>query len=130
MKNILYTLLLPAILVGSCSPKIAQQSSAKQPFGNPIFTGWYADPEAAIFNKQYWIYPTYSAKYNQQVFMDAFSSKDLVNWTKHERIIDTAAIKWATRALWVPAIVKKNDSTFYFLALTTFKTKIRRVALA
>mgnify|MGYP000090030475 CR=1 FL=1 len=45
---------------------------------NPIVPGWYADPEAAIFNKQYWIYPTYSAAYEKQVFFDAFSS---VDWT-------------------------------------------------
>ena len=48
--------------------------------GNPVIQGWYADPEAAIFNKQFWIYPTYSAKYEQQVFLDAFSSPDLVHW--------------------------------------------------
>ena len=47
--------------------------------GNPIFPGWYADPEAAIFDHQFWIYPTYSAAYDQQVFFDAFSSPDLVH---------------------------------------------------
>ena len=48
--------------------------------------------------------------------MDAFSSKDLVNWTKHERIIDTAAIKWARRAMWAPAIVHKDGKYFLFFA--------------
>lgn len=38
---------------------------------NPVIDGWYADPEGVIFGKQYWIYPTYSAKYEQQVFLDA-----------------------------------------------------------
>jgi hypothetical protein len=28
--------------------------------GNPVFKGWYADPEGTIFNNKYWIYPTYS----------------------------------------------------------------------
>ncbi len=46
--------------------------------GNPLFPGWYADPEAALFGKQYWIYPTWSAVYEEQVFFDAFSSYDLV----------------------------------------------------
>jgi hypothetical protein len=81
---------------------------------NPIFKGWYADPEAIIFDNQYWIYPTYSAPYEKQVFMDAFSSPDLVNWTKHERIIDTAAVKWVQKALWAPAIVKKDNKYFLF----------------
>ncbi|HRU13160.1 MAG TPA: arabinan endo-1,5-alpha-L-arabinosidase, partial [Dysgonamonadaceae bacterium] len=35
--------------------------SFSQKSGNPLFPGWYADPEAAIFNNRYWIFPTYSA---------------------------------------------------------------------
>ena len=31
--------------------------------GNPVLDGWYADPEAVIFGREYWIYPTYSASY-------------------------------------------------------------------
>ncbi|MBC7934843.1 MAG: family 43 glycosylhydrolase [Rhizobacter sp.] len=82
--------------------------------GNPIFKGWYADPEAAIFQKKYWIYPTFSAPYNKQVFFDAFSSPDLINWTKHSRILDTTAIKWAKRAMWAPAVVEKNGKYYFF----------------
>ncbi|MGE9314692.1 glycoside hydrolase family 43 protein [Niabella sp. CJ426] len=84
--------------------------------GNPVFPGWYADPEVALFQKKYWIFPTYSAPYNKQVFMDVFSSKDLVNWQKHERIVDTAAIKWAWRAMWAPAIVEKDKKYYLFFA--------------
>ena len=82
--------------------------------GNPVFPGWYADPEGIILGNKYWIYPTYSAPYNQQVFMDAFSSPDLVTWTKHSRIIDTTAIKWAWRAMWAPAIVEKGGKYYLF----------------
>ena len=82
--------------------------------GNPILPGWYADPEAHVFAGQYWIYPTYSAPYDQQTFMDAFSSHDLVTWTKHERIIDTASVKWARRAMWAPSIVEKNGRYYLF----------------
>jgi beta-xylosidase len=85
-----------------------------QKSGNPLFPGWYADPEAQIFGKTYWIYPTYSAKYKEQVFMDAFSSKDLISWKKHERIIDTAAIKWAKKAMWAPSITKKGNKYYLF----------------
>ncbi|RSK45389.1 glycoside hydrolase family 43 protein [Hymenobacter rigui] len=82
--------------------------------GNPILPGWYADPEAVIFGRQYWVYPTYSAPYNQQVFMDAFSSPDLVHWTKHPRILDTTSVKWAQRAMWAPAVVQKDKRYFLF----------------
>ena len=84
--------------------------------GNPILKGWYADPEAAIFKKQYWIYPTWSDKYNKQVFFDAFSSPDLLHWKKHEHILDTASVKWAKRAMWAPAIVEKNRKYYLFFS--------------
>ncbi|MBG8555984.1 glycoside hydrolase family 43 protein [Hymenobacter guriensis] len=82
--------------------------------GNPVFPGWYADPEAVIFGKEYWVYPTYSAPFDEQVFMDAFSSPDLVHWTKHPRIVDTTSIRWARRAMWAPAVVKKDSKYFLF----------------
>ncbi|MFD2933964.1 glycoside hydrolase family 43 protein [Spirosoma flavum] len=92
----------------------AQTKPALKKSGNPLFPGWYADPEGVIFGKQYWIYPTYSAPYNQQVFLDAFSSPDLVTWTKHSRILDSTAVKWAKRAMWAPSIIKKGDQYFLF----------------
>lgn len=81
---------------------------------NPLFDGWYADPEGIIIGDEYWIFPTYSAPYDQQLHFDAFSSKDLVTWTKHERIIDKQAISWLRRALWAPAIVQKDDKFYLF----------------
>lgn len=91
-------------------PMVSQAQSS----GNPIFKGWYADPEAQIFNRTYWVYPTYSAKYKEQVFMDAYSSKDLITWKKHERIIDTASVKWANKAMWAPSITKKDGKYYLF----------------
>lgn len=46
---------------------------------------WYADPEAHVFAGEYWVYPTTSAPYDDQTYMDAFSSPDLLTWTKHPR---------------------------------------------
>jgi len=84
--------------------------------GNPVFPGWYADPEVTLFNHRYWIYPTYSAPYNDQTFLDAFSSPDLVQWTKHSRIVDTNAVTWIWRAMWAPAAVERNGRYFLFFA--------------
>lgn len=108
------TTLLTLLLLSACSRGMRQQSTEKQMSGNPILPGWYADPEGAIFNNQYWIYPTYSAPYDQQVFLDAFSSPNLVTWTKHSHILDTANVKWARRAVWAPAIVEKQGKYYLF----------------
>ncbi|HEX2976079.1 MAG TPA: glycoside hydrolase family 43 protein [Bacteroidales bacterium] len=82
--------------------------------GNPVFPGWYADPEGTIYKNKYWIYPTYSAPYKDQVFFDAFSSKDLVKWEKHSRILDTSTVKWAERAMWAPSVIEKDGKYFLF----------------
>mgnify|MGYP001555839959 FL=1 len=92
----------------------AETGGVAEHSGNPIFPGWYADPEAKVFGKAYWIYPTYSAPYNEQVFFDAFSSPDLVHWTKHGRIMDTNGVPWAHRAVWAPAVAENNGRYFIF----------------
>lgn len=69
--------ILFVIISFSLPVKSQVTGSSKATSGNPVIKGWYADPGAAIFNKKYWIYPTYSAPYEEQVFMDAFSSTDL-----------------------------------------------------
>jgi beta-xylosidase len=84
--------------------------------GNPVIKGWYADPEAAIFDKQYWIYPTWSDAYDRQLFFDAFSSPDLVRWTRHPHVLDVHAVSWAKRAMWAPAIVAKDGRYYLFFA--------------
>lgn len=102
-----------AIIHCSCLLKAQVKETAR---GNPILSGWYADPEASIFGNTYWIFPTFSAKYNEQVFLDAFSSPDLVNWKKHGRILDTGVVRWAKRAMWAPAIVEKDSRYFLFFS--------------
>ena len=83
---------------------------------NPIADGWYADPEGVVFGNKYWIFPTFSAKYEDQVFLDAFSSKDLVHWEKHNRVLDTSVIKWAKQAMWAPSIIEKNQRYYLFFS--------------
>ena len=97
-----------------CYQTFAQTAGPRTTSGNPVFPGWYADPEGIIFNKTFWIYPTFSAPYNKQVHMDAFSSKDLITWNKHPNIIDTSAIKWAKRAMWAPSIIEKDKKYYLF----------------
>ncbi|WP_423735954.1 glycoside hydrolase family 43 protein [Chitinophaga caseinilytica] len=95
-------------------PASAQQKSKRKMSGNPVFPGWYADPEAIIYGRNYWIFPTFSAPYEKQVFFDAFSSADLVKWKKHAHILDTAAVKWAKRAMWAPSVIQHHGKYWLF----------------
>ena len=119
IKSLVFLSIL--ILICSCHPLLKNGDTAKTDnasifSGNPILEGWYADPEAIIYDDTYWIYPTYSNKYSKQVFMDCFSSPDLISWTKHDRIIDTAAVTWADSALWAPGVIENKGKYYLFFA--------------
>jgi len=114
MKQIIYFAVLCLILFQGCNKKPNHEAQEEKMSGNPVFEGWYADPEGIIFGNEYWIFTTYSDAYEKQIFMDAFSSPDLVNWTKHERVIDNSEIKWVWRAMWAPAILEKDGKYFMF----------------
>lgn len=103
---------LLAVTLGSLG--LQAQEAAPKTSGNPIFPGWYADPEAIIYGDTYWIYPTYSAPFDEQTFFDCFSSKDLVTWTKHEKLITNQEVKWAKRAMWAPSVLERGGK-YYFL---------------
>lgn len=82
--------------------------------GNPLFPGWYADPEIHIFAERYYLYPTFSAKYEDQTFFETWSSADLTNWRNEGRILDFADVSWSTnRAAWAPSCIERNG-IFYF----------------
>lgn len=112
----------------------AQQGNVTS--GNPVFPGWYADPEGIVFDDTYWIYPTVSMlhgedtltyrkearretrainpDYNQQTHLDAFSSKDLVHWTKHPSVLSIENVKWVEYAMWAPSIIRANGKYYLF----------------
>ncbi|WP_020620474.1 glycoside hydrolase family 43 protein [Paenibacillus daejeonensis] len=91
-------------------------SKDKRTSGNPVFAGWYADPESRIFAGKYWIYPTWSAPYAEQKHFDAFYSEDLVNWSKADRILQMSDITWAHQALWAPSPVERDGRYYYYFA--------------
>ena len=74
------TNVLSVLLAGMAIPAVA---------GNPIFEGWYADPQIRKYGNAYWVFPTASDSFRKQTFFDAFSSSDLKTWKKHPRILTT-----------------------------------------
>ena len=116
---------------------------------NPVVPGWYADPEIRLFNGRYWIYPTYSADHGapdrskaftpaqqrmraqsaliwepflKSTFFNAFSSPDLVHWTKHPHVLDVEHVSWAAYALWAPSAVEHNGKYYLFFGANDIKS--------
>ena len=113
MKNTLSLLVIVmmAVLTG-CKSNNPQAVTS----GNPLWEGWYADPEGIVVDGECWIYPTTSAPYRRQRWLDAFSSRDLVHWTKHDRVLTADSISWFRMALWAPAMVKRGDTYYLYFA--------------
>jgi beta-xylosidase len=103
---------IPAVLAMALTTSFSAAEERKG--NNPVFPGWYADPEGIVFDNTCWIYPTFSAPYDKQLHFDAFSSTDLVTWKKHERILSNREIKWANRAMWAPSVIRKDGKYFLF----------------
>lgn len=82
--------------------------------GNPFVDGWYADPDTAIYEGQYWVFPTASYAYEEQIYLDAFSSPDLIHWTKHPNILTIKDVTWANKAVWAPAPVFRNGKYYIY----------------
>ena len=112
--------MMRSIIVLSLALLLVACKYEKEYSGNPIVEGWYADPEGVVFDDEYWIYPTLSdipfgvdsadfprlqketraihQVYNIQTYMDAFSSKDMVHWTKHPKVLSDENIKFGRMA--------------------------------
>jgi len=82
---------------------------------NPVLPGLYADPQVALFDGVYYIYPTTDGFANwTATSFSVFSSTNLVNWTNRGVILDLPRdLTWATGHAWAPAITRVG-STYYF----------------
>ncbi|MBE6412965.1 MAG: arabinan endo-1,5-alpha-L-arabinosidase [Verrucomicrobiaceae bacterium] len=106
--------LLLGITATSLSAKMLERERGYS--GNPVIDGWYADPQIRIYEGKYWIFPTTSGLFKNQVFFDCFSSPDLVTWTKHQRIIDNKELKWVNSCLWAPDSIEKDGKYYLFFS--------------
>ena len=115
MKKELVYLAMLASSLSACHTSQSITDNKKQS-GNPIFDGWYADPEAIIYDQTYWIYPTTSTERELQLQFDCFSSKDLVHWEKHPGILKKSDVQWAWKAMWAPSVIRKDGKYYFFFA--------------
>lgn len=112
--------LVPRLLLAALAACGAPRGDGAAPpaarSGNPVLPGWTADPEGAVLDGEYWIFPTTSAPYEEQTAFDAFSSPDLVTWTKHARVLSTDDVAWARKALWAPCVVERGGRYWFFFS--------------
>ncbi len=137
MKRTILLFLITGMLIPGFAQKPRPEMKKKKFSGNPIIEGWYADPEGTIYGNEYWVYPTLSDVYGdytpideksltprqkltinkdylKQTYLDAFSSKDLITWEKHPKVLDIKDVSWAAFAIWAPATMHANNKYYLF----------------
>ena len=139
MKRLFLSILSFLIISGIIAQSVRKEFKSEGWSGNPVFEGWYADPEGIIYGETFWIFPTMSdfygdeqaqpelstlqrelqkntinPQYLKQTYFDAFSSKDLIHWTKHPQVLDIRNISWAAYSLWAPSVIHANGKYYLF----------------
>jgi beta-xylosidase len=106
---------LPSLRMSN--PNAPEGAVAPRLSGNPVFPGWYADPEAHVFEGRYYIYPTCSDEYHKQVCFECWSSPNLVDWHNHGEILHFADVPWSTnRAAWAPSVLDGNGKYYFYFS--------------
>lgn len=78
---------------------------------NPIVNGYYADPEARIYNGKYYIYVTVDGKN-----FSVFSSKDLLNWEEYREIVAIEEFPHVHSCVWAPTVTEMGGKYYLFFA--------------
>jgi beta-xylosidase len=85
---------------------------------SPILPGYNADPNIVRFGDTYYIYATTdgidgwaSTKFK------TWSSKNLVDWTEHDTILDLGPdVTWADGRAWAPTATEKNGKYYFYFS--------------
>ncbi|MCH5185775.1 MAG: family 43 glycosylhydrolase [Oscillospiraceae bacterium] len=84
--------------------------------GNAVLDGYYADPNIAVFDGKYYIYPTTDGGTGWDApYFKCFSSEDLVHWTDEGVILDLADVSWSNgKNGWAPTVTEKNGKYYFY----------------
>nr|MDT0659272.1 family 43 glycosylhydrolase [Micromonospora sp. DSM 115978] len=85
---------------------------------SPVLPGLNADPNIVRFGDTYYIYATTDGfpSWSSSTFK-VWSSRDLVDWTEHDTILDLGPdITWADTNAWAPAAIEKNGKYYFYFS--------------
>ena len=106
--------LLSLLVLSASAIGLSYTSARAATNNNPVLPGYNADPQIAVFNNTFYMYPTTDgiASWGATSFQ-AWSSIDMIHWTNHGVILDLAKVSWCHANAWSPSIAKRG-STYYF----------------
>lgn len=83
---------------------------------SPVLSGVYADPNIAVFNNRFYIYPTTDGTTGwRSTAFTCWSSANLTDWKNEGVILDLPRdLTWAKERAWAPTIAFNNNKYYYY----------------
>ncbi|EUC46744.1 glycoside hydrolase family 43 protein [Bipolaris oryzae ATCC 44560] len=104
----------------SVAPRSRSRLSARA--GSPVLPGLYADPNIAVFGKNYYLYVTTDGfpGWGGNVFY-VWKSPDLVSWARSVKPFLTlngtsGNVPWATGNAWAPTIIERGGKYYFYFS--------------
>lgn len=88
---------------------------------NPIIKGWYADPEARIYNGKVYLYVTNSLPFEEQKNLAVVVSEDLERFFVIDDILDMTTFQGAKMAIWAPSVIEKSGKYYIIFSANDIK---------
>ncbi|RDW73432.1 endo-1,4-beta-xylanase-4 [Coleophoma cylindrospora] len=114
-SNVTYTLSQGNTAIAAWTMKAVQAKS-------PVLPGLYADPNIAVFNQTYYIYPTTDGVPNWGGnVLYVWKSLDLVNWSRSAQPLLTldgvnGNVPWANGNAWAPTIAERDGKYYLYFS--------------
>ncbi|MCQ2381698.1 MAG: family 43 glycosylhydrolase, partial [Clostridia bacterium] len=71
-----------------------------------VFAGWYADPEARVYNGKLYGYVTKSLPFEMQNNLDMVISEDLEHFEIKKDVLDMSTFNGVKMAVWAPTVIE------------------------
>ncbi|NCD68124.1 family 43 glycosylhydrolase [Mucilaginibacter agri] len=112
MKKLIALLYLCASVAGITNAQTTDTLHAP----SPVLPGVYADPNIAVFNSRFYIYPTTDGTTGwKSTSFTCWSSANLIDWKNEGVILDLPRdLTWAKERAWAPTIAFKNNKYYYY----------------
>ncbi|MBR4509814.1 MAG: family 43 glycosylhydrolase [Ruminococcus sp.] len=123
MKKFLSAAAAAALTLAAVTASIPAVTHAENPIVQTSFT---PDPAPVVFDDELWVFTGCDREgQNDFYYMtgwQAFSTKDMKNWTDHGRILEDTSFKWCNKNdAWASQCIERNGK-YYFYFTTTNKS--------
>ncbi len=139
MRNKFVLLLLPILLISSCSSKVntldGYDNSSEEKMNTNLFyrnVGQIqaADPHVIQHDGKYYLYATNANGNGDCSYLQVWSSVNLTNWTNEGICYQPKKDHWCIDGLWAPEVIERNNEFYLFYSGWHLRKGIHEIGVA